>query len=155
MRSGGGQIVKLSIALVAIVAACWIGSRAFSVSDDSPADTGHVNYYKCSVCGTVQKLTDAQMEGTQQFLYRPPGQDKAGGRRFAGVERSRTQIYLLQCSNSTCKQYGAWPAVRCPKDGEIYVDRRENGAIVPCPKCSGAAAGSGAGGASAPQGRGS
>src|SRR5438270_10097207 len=132
------QLIWVGVIGLLIVGAIF-GNRVVSgwLNGGIPDDKASATYFMCANCKYVQQLTDRDYDKQKKATM--VAQQEAGKEGAPRAGRARMAQFVLQCPK--CKQINFRPARKCPNDGEIFLDRTEDGSPNKCPKC-GAVAGS-------------
>jgi len=130
------DVIKLAVALALFLGAGLWFFRGQSLGDDDiPDDPSSASFWMCKDCGHVQTLTDRQYDDQRQLTISQQLKDKGEGEgeEHMRMGRAATLMHVLICPK--CGKVAAMAAVKCPKDGEFFIDRLDLRTPNSCPKC--------------------
>lgn len=120
-------IIKLAVAIIALAGAGWL-YKGYG-GEEIPVDKLSLSPFKCSECGAVMELTDLQFAEKRRLAEMAQAQTDDTGK----MGKSKSSKHVLICDS--CKKVAAKPAAKCPKDGELFIDKDKFNNFNKCPKC--------------------
>ncbi len=128
-------IIKLCVAAGLIVVAVVlfiVGNAEEPVSDDTTAA------WYCTTCHRGFELTGEQMRAQVSRTRGGISSDAEDADDAEGIPKARSSgrgmIQVALCPY--CNKWTGFAAQRCPKCGEIFQGRAEDGTLASCPHCA-------------------